>query len=367
VLEDSIQARKPQEVVVIRLLGWLLHFLVMVTFLTAVVAGGVLFEFWLFLHKPGNPAVAERLVMINSGMGAVAIGRALEAAGVVADARKFHWLCVWRRAGSRLRAGEYAFAAFLTPGQVLDRLMRGDVVKYRVTLPEGIDVRGVARLLGATGLVKEEEILRLGRDAEYARGLGLLAVSLEGYLFPETYHFQRTQTGREMLEAMVKQFWLHFPEGWQTRARELGFNVNEIVTLASIVEKEAQLDGERPIIAAVFANRLRQGMPLQADPTAVYDLPGFAGPITPLHLLRESAYNTYRNLGLPPGPICNPGAKSIHAVLYPADVPYLYFVSNADGTHLFSETLTEHNAAVRNYRRRFKEAGSDHQQSGNTQ
>ena len=314
-----------------------------------------LFDFWMFLHSPGQSDRALRQVLIRPGMGAAGIAQSLKTEGVIADARKFYWLCLLQGAGGKLRAGEYAFLPLSTPRQVLDRLIRGDVIQRHVTFPEGSTVRTVARTLADAGLASEYQILRLAADESYVRSLGIEAKNVEGYLFPETYNFQRTQNEAALLETMTKEFRNRFSFAWQERARELGFSVHEIVTLASLVEKEARVDVERPVIAAVFHNRLKRRMPLQSDPTAVYDIPEFSGPVTHDHLQRASAYNTYQITGLPPGPICNPGTRSIQAVLYPADVPYVYFVSKADGTHQFSTTLTEHNTAVRNYRRKLRE------------
>ena len=312
------------------------------------------YRFWLFLYLPGKPDREVRQVLVSPGMGAAAIARLLYAEGIVASARDFYWLCSARHLGTRLRAGEYAFSPLSTPGQVLERLIQGDVIKHRVTLPEGTTLRNVVQLLAGLGWITEPEILHLAEDENYIRSLGISAVSLEGYLFPDTYYFERTQDASKMLELMVREFWRQFPDKWRERARERGLTIHEVITLASMVEKEARVDAERPLVAAVFLNRLRSHMPLQSDPTAVYDLADFSGAITAPHLQRQSPYNTYLRKGLPPGPICSPGAKSMQAVLYPEDVPYLYFVSNNDGTHHFSTTLTEHNAAVQNYRRRIK-------------
>jgi UPF0755 protein len=334
--------------------GWLQR-LLGVLMLVIAMAAGAAFEYWLFLRSPGKAERSSRVVFIQPGTGAVAIARQLEEEGVITDAQRFYWLCLLRHAGSRLKAGEYSFPLLSTPSQVLDRMVRGDVVQHRVTFPEGADMHKVARLLAEAGLVKEDEILRLAIDPGYIHSLGMHTHSLEGYLFPDTYQFQKTQDAASLLATMLRHFRRHFPASSQDRARELGFTVNAIVTLASMVEKEARVDAERPMIAAVFFNRLKQGMRLQSDPTAVYDLPEFSGPVTRAHLQRPSPYNTYLNVGLPPGPICNPGNKSLQAALYPADVPYLYFVSNNDGTHQFSTTLPEHNQAVRNYRQKLRE------------
>lgn len=321
----------------------------------AIGAAGLLFDFWMFLHSPGQPQRSLQQVLIHPGMKAAAIAQTLQNEGVVANARKFYWLCLLAGAGGKLRAGEYAFLSLATPRQVLDRIIRGDVIQRRITFPEGSTLRNVARILADAGLAKESQILHLAADESFVRSQGIVAKSLEGYLFPETYHFQRTQNESALLEVMLKEFRNRFSFTWHERARELGFSVHEIMTLASLVEKEARVDVERPLISAVFLNRLKRDMPLQSDPTAVYDLPDFSGPVTHSHLQRASVYNTYHIIGLPPGPICNPGTKSIQAVLYPADVPYIYFVSNLNGTHQFSTSLEEHNAAVRSYRQKLRE------------
>ena len=321
----------------------------------ALVAAGWLFDYWMFQHLPGLPQRGLRQVLIHPGMGAGAIAQALKTEGVVADARKFYWFCLVSGSGGKLRAGEYAFQSLATPKQVLNKLMKGEVVQRRITFPEGSTLRNVAAILSGAGLAEESRILRLSSDESFVRSQGIEAKSLEGYLFPETYHFQKTQDDKALLETMLREFRLRFSSAWQERAGELGFSVHEILTLASLVEKEARVDAERPLIAAVFLNRLKRRMPLQSDPTAVYDLADFSGPVTRDHLQRASAYNTYLINGLPPGPICNPGAKSIEAVLFPADVSYVYFVSNLNGTHQFSTSLEEHNAAVRSYRQKLRE------------
>lgn len=323
--------------------------------MAALAVGGQLLDFWMFLHLPGQPQRSMHQVLIHPGMRAGAVAQVLKNEGVVADARKFHWLCLITGSGGKLRAGEYAFLSLANPRQVLDRIKKGEVVQRRITFPEGSTLKNVAKILSSAGLAAESQILRLAADESFVRSQGIEAKSLEGYLFPETYHFQRIQDEKALLETMLKEFRHRFSLVWHERAREVGYSVHDILTLASLVEKEARVDAERPLIAAVFLNRLKRNMPLQSDPTAVYDLPDFSGPVTHNHLQRLSAYNTYQISGLPPGPICNPGAKSIEAVLYPADVPFVYFVSNLNGTHQFSTSLEEHNAAVRSYRQKVRE------------
>lgn len=311
-----------------------------------------LFRFWVFLHVPGSLDPAVKEFTIQQGMSADGISKALASRGIVSDPRLFSLLCWYRKAAQKLKAGEYAFLPLSTPDQILEQITAGRVIVHKVTLSEGSTVRDAARILGESGLAPRDEILRLSADSETAKSMGLDASGLEGYLFPETYYFRKTQDSASILRAMVDQFRRHLPESWTDRSRKLGLSLHQIVTLASIIEKEAVVDSERPVIAAVFLNRLKRSMPLQSDPTAVYDLDGFSGPVESAHLKRQSPYNTYVVKGLPPGPICNPGVKSIRAVFYPEDVPYLYFVSNDDGTHHFSETAAEHSRAVSRYRER---------------
>lgn len=325
---------------------WLLFGIIVSTGVASTI---FLFEFWLFLRTPASVGVGRHEVEIRPGMDAVAIARLLKSRHVISDAQMFHLLCWLRKAGHKLRAGDYAFSSLSTPEQILDQIVSGRAILHRVTLPEGSTIHDVARILEQTGLVSGKDVMDQVKNPELIRSLlGLPVTSLEGYLFPETYHFQRIQSLRTILRVMVQEFWRHLPDGWQQRVDEMGLKIQDVVTLASVVEKEAVVDKERSLIAAVFHNRLKAGMPLQSDPTTVYDLPGFSGSITPSHLKRQSPYNTYLNKGLPAGPICSPGAKSLKAVLYPEKVPYLYFVSKNDGTHYFSVTLNEHNQAVLN-------------------
>lgn len=313
-------------------------------------------EFWLFARLPASTARKVDYVDIEPGAGALKVSQLLMKRGIITDARKFYFLCRILNASHRLKAGEYAFLSPASPVSILDQLIQGKVVLHRITVPEGATLWDVARIIEEQGLASREEIIRLATDRNYAGKLGLDATGLEGFLFPETYHFEKRQGGAFILKTMVQQFWRHYPEEWQRRTKDLGLTVRQVVVMASLVEKEAVVDLERPRIAAVFFNRLKRDMPLQSDPTAVYDIPDFSGPVTTVHLKRMSPYNTYMVKGLPPGPICSPGVKSIEAVLYPEKVPYLYFVSNNDGTHQFSETLSEHHEAVARYREKRRAA-----------
>jgi UPF0755 protein len=324
-------------------------FLLILSCLTAVTAILGSFHFWLFLRLPAKPFAESKQFLIPK-TSAYGVARLLESQGVIRDARAFYLLGWLKNSLHRMKAGEYAFSTLYTPEQVLDQIVNGRVVIHTVTLPEGSTLWDVARILQQKELAAESEIIEVAGSAKFARSLGVEANGLEGYLFPDTYQFTKPVSIDSIAEKMVRRFWQRLPKGWPDRVKELRLSLHEIIILASIIEKEAVVDSERPRIAAVFYNRLKINMPLQSDPTAVYDLPGFSGPVTAAHLTRQSPYNTYRIKGLPPGPICSPGTESIKAALNPEKgAQYLYFVSNNDGTHHFSVTPEEHRNAVSHY------------------
>jgi UPF0755 protein len=258
-----------------------------------------------------------------------------------------------------VRAGEYRFHTSLRPGEVLEMLCRGNVVLHKVTFPEGWTANQIAACLEDRGFASREEVLALSRDKAFVEALGFEGGSLEGYLFPDTYHFAMGLSPRQILSAMVRRFHAVYDPGMRARQEELAWSLRELVTVASIVEKETSCREEKPLVASVVVNRLRRGIPLQCDPIVIYGIEDFDGNLTKKHLQTPNPYNAYLNKGLPPGPICNPGHASLKAALYPANTTYLYFVSRNDGTHHFSSTLGEHNRAVDKYqRRRGKTAGA---------
>ncbi len=321
--------------------------------LLAVSVGAV--QLWVYWNVPSVPAGPPPTVNIREGMGPKAIAKYLEEQGVISRPELFYWIARWTRTTHRLQAGEYRFEPLSPPSEILRTLVQGRVLVHRVTIPEGSTLNEVCALVEAAGLSNARQLKRLAQDPQFLKSLEIPhAPSLEGYLFPETYYFRSTERSEDILRRMVEEFRRHFPPVWRDRARRMGFTIHQVVTLASLVEKEARVDKERPLIASVFLNRLKIGMPLQSDPTAVYDLEGFKGPITHRHLKRESPYNTYLHKGLPPGPICNPGENSLRAVLFPAKTSYLYFVSNRDGTHTFSSHYRDHQRAVARYRKKGK-------------
>jgi UPF0755 protein len=254
-----------------------------------------------------------------------------------------------KRAPKNIKAGEYELNSAMSPRQIIDTLMEGRVKRYRVSIPEGFTVSQIASRLAAKKIVDGEKFIALAHDREFLASLKIDGVSAEGYLFPNTYVFSRFTDERAVIRFMVDHFWRIITPEIKERTKKLGFTLNEIVTLASIVEKEGGRKDEKPLIAAVFHNRLKRGMRLQSDPTVIYDIKDFDGNLKKSHLEQNTPYNTYQINGLPPGPICNPGLDAIMAVIYPAPANYLYFVSKNDGSHQFSSSLTSHNKAVITY------------------
>ncbi len=292
---------------------------------------------------------AEQFVEIPAGAGPLSIGRRLTEAGVVRDEMVFRVEIVLSGSGRRLQAGEYRFDRPMTVREVVEKIARGDVFLRPITFREGLSIRQMAEIFESRGLGTAAEFLGAARDARLVRTLDADARDLEGYLFPDTYALPRRVTASQLVSRMVAGFEKALTPEIRQRAAARGLSVRELVTLASIVEKETGKGDERPLVAAVYANRLRIGMGLQCDPTVIYALERagrYDGNLTRENLRFDSPYNTYRYAGLPPGPIAAPGRASLEAAASPADVPYLYFVARNDGSHAFSTTLAEHNRYV---------------------
>jgi UPF0755 protein len=256
----------------------------------------------------------------------------------------------------QLKSGEYEIAPGITPLELLEKIVSGAVKTYAVTLPEGLRLDEIAGRLAAPGIVGADEFLAAVRSREFARALGVEADTLEGYLYPETYRFPRGSAPAEVARRMLEELRSRWTEEDQQRLAVSRLTLHQILTLASIVEKETAVPAERALIGAVFRNRLTSGMRLQSDPTVIYGVletrGSFNGNLTRSDLERDSRYNTYTRDGIPPGPIASTGMESIRAVLQPANVSYRYFVSRNDGTHEFSTTLAEHARAVSRYQMR---------------
>lgn len=319
--------------------------------LALLLAAGFGLRQWLFERWPVTPPGVQRVAIVP-GTALPRIAAQLEQAGVVGDADRFARLARRREAAQRIKAGEYEFSVAATPGEVLDRLVAGDVIKIRITIPEGLTLREIAARVAGAGIGSAGEFLRLAGDPERLARLGVAGKTLEGYLFPETYVVTTTTTPQEVLRAMLAQFERQLTPELLAAARERGLDRHALVTLASIVQKEAGSNEEMPLIAAVFHNRLRKGMRLQADPTVIYGVENFDGNLTRRHLETPTPYNTYTRGGLPPGPIASPGLAALRATAHPADIPALYFVARGDGSHEFNVTLEAHNRAVNRYQRR---------------
>ncbi|HKI85893.1 MAG TPA: endolytic transglycosylase MltG, partial [Thermoanaerobaculia bacterium] len=290
-----------------------------------------------------------------SGLDAGQILDRLAARGVIAHPFLARLYLTYGLGAPSLKAGEYEFSGKLSPVEVLDKLMRGTVVLHRVTLAEGLTLDETASHLASAGFGEKSEFLKVMDDPGPISDLDPEARNLEGYLFPETYSFAKGTPEREIVRRMVDTFRKRFASAIRPQM-STGDSVHRIVVLASIVEKEAKLDGERPLIAAVYRNRLDRHMALYADPTVIYGLEllgRYDGNLRRDDLRFDTPYNTYLHPGLPPGPICSPGLASLRAAVNPADVPYLYFVSRNDGSHVFSRTLAEHNRNVEKWQKEY--------------
>jgi UPF0755 protein len=333
---------------------------------------------WLITGTPGavlqnEPSIPELATPSDSdvvsievapGEGAGDIAKRLEEAGVIRSARLFRILVSLMGVEDEMVAGNYEFDRDMPTLQVIGRLQRGITMPLMVTVPEGLRSEEVAQLMERQGIVSADDFRRALASGEY--DFGFLAerppgAGLEGYLFPATYGFSRGVTAEEVVRRMLTAFDEQVTPELRQAAQAAGLTLHEAVTLASIVEREAVKPEERPLIASVFLNRLRLGMPLEADPTVQYALANDPGNVerfgfwkqglTVEDLGVDSPYNTYVNGGLPPGPICNPGLASLEAVAHPAQTNYLYFVAREDGSHVFAETLEEHLRNVEEYQR----------------
>ncbi len=298
---------------------------------------------------------SEVFLDIPKGTGTRALARKLADAGVV----RYRWQVLLARAlrpRARLQAGEYSFRRPASTWEVLDRLVRGDVFYYQVTVPEGSNLFDIAATLEPQQILPASKFLEAARDPGLIRDLDPRAPTLEGFLFPDTYRLSRHTTARQFCRQMTERF----RQAWQELKAD-GADVHATVTLASLVEKEARLAPERPLVASVYWNRLRIGMPLQCDPTTIYAAlleDRYRGVIHRSDLDNKQRYNTYQHPGLPPGPIANPGTSALEAVLRPAQTQYLYFVARpgSSGSHEFSKDMAAHERAVRKYRRGLHQA-----------
>jgi peptidoglycan lytic transglycosylase G len=310
--------------------------------IAAVVAYLTLSYYWL---NPTERFSLPRHVTIAKNERFAEVARDLADAGVVRSEIALRLYGQITATARQIKPGEYAFAGGERIAEVMRHLVRGEFLTVTVTIPEGLTLHQIAERLGEAGLVCPDEFERAARSGPIVRAIGLMPLGAEGYLFPATYRFSPYAKTGDILAAMLERFYRVLTPEVEERMFALGLTARRMVTMASIVEKEARMPGERPLIAGVFYNRLKLGMPLQSDPTAEYGLEDET--MRAAEAVRTpSAFNTYEISGLPPGPIANPGLKSIEAALYPADTGFLYFVARGDGTHEFSKTFDEHKRAI---------------------
>ena len=302
-----------------------------------------------YSETPTAPGSAQKVFTISPGQDFSSVTNDLAREGIITHPTKFKLIA--RRVGhdKQIKAGEYLLSPALTPRQVLEKLVNGTVRFFRLTIPEGYTLEQIAATAAREGFADKETFKKATEDPDLPARYGIEAPSLEGYLFPDTYLFSREATAPDIVAAMLTRFQQVFKQSWRQRATEMGMSVHEVVTLASIIEKETGSASERPLISSVFHNRLKKGMRLETDPTVIYGIKEFNGNLTRKDLTTPTPYNTYLIAGLPPGPIANPGKAALEAALYPVDSPYLFFVSKNDQTHQFSSNLADHNRAVKKY------------------
>ena len=331
--------------------GFLRRVLAAIALLTiaTIVIAGAIGCYWYF--GPYRGFGAETFVEVEHGMSSGQIADTLARQGVIRSRWTFLAIRMLHPKAT-LQAGEYRFGSTETPSQVFDKIRRGEIFYEDFTIPEGSNIFDIAGLLQQSDTVDSDAFLKAAADPQSIRDLDPLAPDLEGYLFPSTYRVTHKTTATQLCRMMTAEF----RKQWLALAGQKNLaDTHKIVTLASLVEKETAVPQERPLIAAVFTNRIRANMPLQCDPTTVYAAlleNRYRGVIRKSDLASANPYNTYTHAGLPPGPIANPGVSSLKAALNPADVDYLYFVAKADGSgsHHFSSTLAEHEQAVLKYR-----------------
>ncbi len=322
--------------------------LLIVIFLSIGVAG-VYLNIVAYAKKPPNTPPVEQAIAVPSGLGFKALSTLLYQKGMILHPVKFRLFARIKGYDIRIKAGEYLLSSAMTPKKILETMVDGKVRLHRLTIPEGYNLIQTARVVETAGFASEADFLKAATDPDLVNAKGIDAQTFEGYLFPDTYHFPGGVTPENIISTMVKRFRSVFTPEWKEQAKIMGLTIHQVITLASIIEKETAVADERPIISSVFHNRLKRNMRLESDPTVIYGMGDYNGNITRKDLERPTPYNTYTMKGLPPGPISNTGAKAIEAALYPADTKLLFFVSRKDRTHQFSTNFKDHNRAVRKY------------------
>lgn len=313
---------------------------------------GLAADLWLYANKPVSANAEKIVVHLKPGQSFAKTTNILEEKGLINSPFRFNLISRFRGYDKKVQAGEYLLSESMTPLHILEKMTKGEVKLYKLTIPEGLNIYQIAELASAGNFAEKSEFIEMATDKAYIREKGIEADTFEGYLFPDTYFFPRGTTVKKIIETMVDRFKAVFNPQWKEQARRIGFTPHQVVILASIIEKETGDPSERPVISSVFHNRLKKKMRLESDPTVIYGIENFDGNLTRKHLTTRTPYNTYKIRGLPAGPIANPGMESLKAALFPAKTPYIYFVSKKDRTHQFSTNLKDHNKAVRKYQLR---------------
>ncbi len=303
-----------------------------------------------------NPLLFDRVqeskeILVSDGDSLKVVSDLLGESGIIRNRVYFQALAKLTKNDQKIKPGLYALHTAMRPMDILDQMVGGKILQEEVTIREGLTSERIAKILDQKGIVPADAFLEAVEDPELLDELEIDAESFEGYLFPATYTFPRQSPPEKIIKQMVGEFKTRFTSEWQEQADAIGMTRQEVVILASIINKEIAVDREAPLVSAVFHNRLKLGMRLQSDPTVIYGIKNFNGDLTRKDLMTYTPYNTYRIDGLPPGPIGNPGEASLRSAVFPAEVDYLYFVSKNNGTHQFSESLAEHNAAVNQFQR----------------
>jgi UPF0755 protein len=335
---------------------WGVGLVVIVVFILAL-AGSLFIVSNQFLFQGAEAQPREVIFELRAGRPFHQVAHELKALGVLKNSEAFILYARLTRSIPRVKAGEYKFITTMTPLEVMGILKSGVSIRHSFTIPEGYSVFEIAELLEQKGFGKKEEVLKLVFDSQFInQALGRPAPSLEGYLFPNSYQFTRHTKVEKILEFMVQEFKKNFKA--LTPPYPFNWDEHQVVTLASIIEKETGAPSERPLISSVFHNRLKKKMRLQTDPTIIYAKALFSGKIVidikKADLSLEHPYNTYVRAGLPPGPIANPGLDALKAAVSPAESDYLFFVSQNDGTHIFSKSYQDHNRAVQEFQKNRK-------------
>jgi UPF0755 protein len=307
-------------------------------------AGGAVY----YLMTPAEEEGMEQVVFIQEGLSLNEVANELERRNIIVSKALFKLWGKIMGSSRRIQAGEYRLSPNMPPIRIFEILTEGIVITYPVTFPEGYTIEQIADVLDRKGLVEKGEFISLAHNPALLKQYNINGQSLEGYLYPDTYYLPRGISSSAAIDTMVNRF-RQLTGPLEKRAEAVGMTMEDVIILASMVEKDTGLAEERPKIASVFLNRLKKGMRLESDPTVIYGIKGFNGNLTREDLKEPNHYNTYVIRGLPIGPIANPGLEAIKAVLFPEETDYLYFVSKNDGSHHFSKTLSEHNKAVRLY------------------